>query len=295
MKLSKSLGDLYFLMISGGEPFIREDLPEILDIFIENNHPAAISIPTNGLLKEAILNQTQHVASSHKDVRFFISLPLDGFRETHDFLKGKEGMFDCSIETAQDLCRLRKKHPNISVNIVTTVSNANLREILPLFKFVKENLEVNKHNCHPVRGNVMDKNMRPPSGSEWMKLWRQLTPYKRFYLKKKQSRTYRFLFSWGSRKTAMITAQSLDGKKWPFPCHAGQSVGVLEPDGGVRLCELTEIIGNARDTDYDFKKVWFSRRAEELRKKIGTKECTRGCTHGCFLNTSFMSNPLNLI
>ncbi len=198
------------------------------------------------------------------------------------------------IKTIRDLCNLRNEHQNLFVNILTTVSNRNDKEIEPLFKFVKENLNIDRHFFHPITGNPMDKSITPLNGSDWIKLSYKLDTYKQYYVRKKLSKIAAFLFLLGVRCATKVTAQSLDGKKWPFDCRAGQNVGVLEPEGSIKLCVLTEKVGNVRDADYDFKKVWRTPEAMKIRERISARECTKGCTHGCFLNPSFMSSPLNL-
>jgi MoaA/NifB/PqqE/SkfB family radical SAM enzyme len=79
-----------------------------------------------------------------------------------------------------------------------------------------------------------------------------------------------------------VYSQVLKNKKWPFKCQAGNLIGVLDPNGDVRLCELTDVVGNVRSADHDFQKVWFSDPANEMRKKI--RDCA--CTHACFINPS---------
>lgn len=74
------------------------------------------------------------------------------------------------------------------------------------------------------------------------------------------------------------------GENGPFFCQAGNNIGVLEPDGGVRLCELTPVVGNVRETQYNFNKVWFSKRADSIRVKIKKDNCA--CTHACFIDAS---------
>lgn len=48
-KISETAGQFNRLWISGGEPTLREDLPEILELFYKNNHIKDVNIPTNGL------------------------------------------------------------------------------------------------------------------------------------------------------------------------------------------------------------------------------------------------------
>src|SRR5215475_7952629 len=42
------------LWLSGGEPFLREEPPEIVAMFANNNRIANVNLPTNGLLPEKI-------------------------------------------------------------------------------------------------------------------------------------------------------------------------------------------------------------------------------------------------
>lgn len=294
-KISLSIGKLNLLSISGGEPFLREDLPEILDIFIENNRLGQIAIPTNGLSTEVILDKMREIISRHRGVIFSISLALDGFRETNDFLRGKVGSFDAVIKTTRALCALRNDCPKLLIDIITTVSNKNYEETEPLFSFVKENLDVNMHIFHPLRGNPKDKSIEPPHGPDWLNLSNKLEAYKNYYLKKSLLRSVTFLSLLGGRSLAKVVARALDKEKWPFDCKGGKNIGVLEPEGSVRLCELTGKIGNVRDVGYDFKNVWSSVEAEKERKSIAMRECTKGCTHGCFLVPSFMSQPFNAV
>ena len=74
----------------------------------------------------------------------------------------------------------------------------------------------------------------------------------------------------------------LRGEGLPFQCQAGHYIGVIEPDAKVRLCELTPVIGDLREADFDFARVWDSDEANQLRQKL------IGCsyTHACFINAS---------
>jgi MoaA/NifB/PqqE/SkfB family radical SAM enzyme len=60
-KISENLGTLLWLAFSGGEIFLRLDLVEITRIFYENNRPAIILLPTNGLLTETIYERVEAI------------------------------------------------------------------------------------------------------------------------------------------------------------------------------------------------------------------------------------------
>ena len=60
-KISLGIGNFTNLLFSGGEPFLREDLPEIVDIFISQNQVKNISIPTNGINTNTRNRGTQYI------------------------------------------------------------------------------------------------------------------------------------------------------------------------------------------------------------------------------------------
>src|ERR1044071_8867084 len=51
-KVSRSMPRFTDLWLSGGEPTLRPDLSEIIDLFVANNGITRISFPTNGLQPE---------------------------------------------------------------------------------------------------------------------------------------------------------------------------------------------------------------------------------------------------
>ena len=66
-KISKSMGSFMKALFSGGEPFIREDLKDIVLLFARNNNLTHISITTNGQDKESIYKQTEYILSKLQD------------------------------------------------------------------------------------------------------------------------------------------------------------------------------------------------------------------------------------
>ena len=60
------------------------------------------------------------------------------------------------------------------------------------------------------------------------------------------------------------------------------------------LCELLidKQIGNVRDVDYDFNRLWHSPKADEMRRYVRDTRCF--CTYECFLTVNILFNPLVL-
>lgn len=291
-RISLSLNTLSRLLISGGEPFLRKDLPDICFIFYSQNHIKGINIPTNGSLTETVIHQSELMLKKCKGAEVTIGLSLDGLEETHDCLRQRPGSFKSVIKTLKGLSALKEHYPNLSLHIISVVSDKNVDEIAVLMKFLYYNFDIDSFGPNPLRGDPKDKTLLPPTRQEWDSLFKELSVYyKRLIAKKYNSLLLRRFYYAQRRYLDKITGNVLDGKPLPFSCKAGDNIAVLEPDGDVRLCELTDCIGNLRAADFNFKKVWFSPEAEIARRRI--KGCA--CTHGCFLSPGIALSPYHLL
>ncbi len=92
------MDDMIFFTPTGGEPFLRTDLPEIVKIFHGNNPVPNVGIPSNGSL-------TRRVVDGARDARIVpgdglhIDISIDGVKEDHDRFREFKGLFDRAIRT----------------------------------------------------------------------------------------------------------------------------------------------------------------------------------------------------
>ncbi len=291
-KVSFSLGRFSKLLLSGGEPFLRDDLPEICEIFCRKNGVNLIHLPTNGFYSDKISYYVDKILAKCPNTELILSLPLDGFAKTHDKIKGVQGSFEKVIKTTERLAPLREKFDNLTVNIISVVNNININEMIMLAEFIKNELSVDSHGPSPVRGKPYDQDLAAPSAKQWRDLSEQLMPFYSFWNKKRMSnKIFGSLVTNKMRYLYMVYSSVLEGRQLPFKCQAGNALAVLEPNGDVKLCELTKAVGNIRSTDYDLKKVLNSPNAQDMFEKI--KNCA--CTHACFLETSIKMDPAALL
>jgi hypothetical protein len=91
-----------------------------------------------------------------------------------------------------------------------------------------------------------------------------------------------------------IIAKTVRERRYQIPCYAGTLGGAMFSEGQVLPCELhiDKEIGNVRNFDYDFKKLWYSPKADEIRQYIRETKCF--CTYECFLTVNILFNPLVL-
>ena len=80
--------------------------------------------------------------------------------------------------------------------------------------------------------------------------------------------------------------------QYQTPCYSANISGVMYPEGQVYPCEILDKshqIGNIRDFDLDFRKLWLSQKAKEEVNFIRKTKCF--CTHECFNQVNILFNP----
>ena len=104
------LQDLLFIQLTGGEPFLRYDLPQIVEIVHHVIPSAMIWIPTNGLLPDEILESTRLMLNKINGSKLGITVSLDGEAETNDAQRGVIGGFKKAVKTIKNLSALKEEH-----------------------------------------------------------------------------------------------------------------------------------------------------------------------------------------
>lgn len=114
------------LLFSGGEPLMREDLPELAAYSVKKGIRAVIS--TNGTL---ISRQT---ARTLKDIGLsYVGISLDGMEEINDRFRGVKGAFQAAIEGIENC-----KAAGVKVGLRFTINKFNQAEIPNIFKLLEE-------------------------------------------------------------------------------------------------------------------------------------------------------------
>lgn len=293
-KISASLSDMSRVLVTGGEPYLRSDLPEICKIFHDQNRCKRFHIPTHGFNPDRITEMAERTLQNcpHSVINFGFS--IDGLQETHEAISQIPGSFAKVIETAKRVSRLSGRYSNMSVHVICVVSNQNYGEVLELARLLKEEVPLAGFLPTPLRGEPLNPSLRPPSREEWLELTNRLEAIIEHSREANLSFPLDRYFARSRRRYFdKITAEILETDQQPVPCTAGDTIGVMEPDGRIKLCELKLAfdVGNLRDAGYDFRKVWFSPEADRVREKV--KTCS--CYHGCFLTPSLYYSPLHLI
>jgi MoaA/NifB/PqqE/SkfB family radical SAM enzyme len=289
------MDDMLFFTPTGGEPFLRKDLAEIVKIFHRNNAALNVGIPTNGSLTERVVDTARSILTSCPDIDLHIDVSIDALGEEHDRIRGVPGLFDRAVHTFRELGQLEKHYSNFSACAEITVSAFNQNVLPELYEYLVKKVGANTVFTLLTRGAPRDPAAKDFDISKYEEFHRLLERDNKARL---LSGYYKMPFSdiLNAKRIVRprLIAKMVRERRCLIPCYAGSLGGAMFSRGQVLPCELLvdRVIGNVRDHDYDFKKIWFSEKANEERKRIRESKCF--CTYECFLTINILFNPLVL-
>jgi len=290
-KMAPTIGRLLWLALSGGEPFLREDLPELAALLYRHTGFKRFSIPTNGFATDRILGKVERMLPQIP-CDFGVTVSLDGIGADNDALKGVAGSFEAAAKTLDGLKSLQKRHPHLSVKVNTVVSRRNIGKIRSFGEYVLERFSPDYHAFELVRSQPADSLVQPPSVEEARTAYEDIRSVWAKYgqYEKNQSALVNFLAKGLYKYLHDVHLKSMAEEKQAIPCLAGKVTAVIYQDGQMGLCEMLPTIGSLRNANMDFMALWKSAAADQQRKMIRAGGCH--CTHTCFQFPSVLFNPL---
>lgn len=289
-KVSGSIGPLLWVLFSGGEVYLRDDIVDIVKTFYDNNHPAIITLPTNGLLPGKIKERTEEILEHCRKSVVAVKLSIDGIGEEHDALRGVEGNFDKVMATYEELSPLLDRYANFELGVNTVFCSANQDKIEDIIEFVRSLEKIKTHTLSMVRGDLEDESYKE------VDLGLYLRAIEKMDSDLKEGRASTYGFKGAKLKAAQDVLQrrliydTMREKKRIIPCYAGALNIVLTENGDVYPCELsTQRMGNIREHEYDIQRLLSSKEAKAVAKDIEGNNCY--CSHECYFMTNILFNP----
>ena len=142
---SPVLSELKELDVTGGEPFLRDDLPELLLGIGKLKatclpHLCSVAITTNGFLTAKILSDVSAVIGplEQAGVTLVFACGMDGVGETHDRIRNYPGGWAKLHATIKGLKELRTKHPTLVLGIKTTITRHNIDELDQICRYADD-------------------------------------------------------------------------------------------------------------------------------------------------------------
>lgn len=254
----KSLPRLKFINLTGGEPFIREDLAEIIEECYR--HTDRIVISTSGWFEDKVIE----IAKRFPNIGIRIS--IEGLSQKNDSLRGRNGGFDKGLRTLLTLKNMGLK----DIGFGCTVSNHNSNDMLSLYHLSRElGLEFataafhNSFYFHKDDNFISNKKEVSDNFAKLIKL----------QLKENHPK------SWFRAYFNMGLINYIEGGRRMLPCEAGTANFFIDPSGEVFPCNgleckyWKESMGNIRKNS--FNEIWLSDRAQKVRSLV--RSCPKNC------------------
>jgi MoaA/NifB/PqqE/SkfB family radical SAM enzyme len=283
-KLTAELGQIENLYLSGGEPFLRPEFAEIVELFLTRNGVKQVYVPTNGYFTERTEAALRKILKSKTLQLFACEISLDGMPEYHNRFRGNPKSFEKAMETYEMLSRLQVEDPRLRIHSISTATNENLEELRQLTDYLFANCpKMDHHNLAIIRGDRKNPSLGGPALDAYDTLYRHL---RETWAPREQGRFGGIidpLLNHTKRKT-------IDQQTQVVPCKAGRLSGVVHANGEISFCETHEPLGSLRKQS--FFDIWDSPRAKQLRDDIAAKKCF--CTNEIFMWPSIAFQPMHL-
>ncbi|MBE7559709.1 radical SAM protein [bacterium] len=284
--MAKSIPPLRSWNLTGGEPFLRADLPDLLADIETHNRPRKLQINTNALQTEKILPMVESMLERLRTT-VLLQVSIDGVGQTHEDMRNLPGCFPRVERTLQELVRLRDARPDrLELVGACVLSERNYREVDEIIAYIFDKMRV-VPTFDFVRGSGFSVWNLP----EHLQVHED-PPYYKLPPKEALPEVYEKIRAFNRRMGCAADYYIAHLKhqiemylteKPTIPCiSAGRSYAVVYSDGQVAACEFTRPFAHLRDYDGDLYRLWNSPEAEARRREI--TQCY--CTHACFLTTS---------
>ncbi len=263
LKLLESpiLSNLKELDITGGEPFLLDDIVELL-LGIATlkkshlNHLCSVALTTNGFLTAKVLKvvDTVIVPLEQAGVSLVFACGFDAVGDVHDRIRGVKGGWERLNATLQGLKLLREKHPSLVLGIKTTVTRHNIDELTKVCGYADENGLFTIISPYIITANRYDNIGKDDSLAFSMEDEQKL---KDFYSSPR--------FEWSYYRDELL--RYLDNGQMEKPCSAGFNYFFIRSTGEMYCCPIIDtLLGNVKEEPLE--QLISSAKAVRFRKNI---------------------------
>lgn len=251
----KKLPEMYFTNITGGEPFIRDDLKDIVRELLKKSDRIVIS--TNGFFTDRIVELCKEFP------QVGIRISIEGLEKTNNEIRGLDDGFNRGYTTLKKLVDMGMK----DVGFGMTVQDRNAADLVPLYNISDElGMEFATASLHNsfyfVESNniIKDRLMVAQNFEDLVNRLLDSNSPKKWFRAYFNHGLINYIFS----------------QKRLLPCDMSFDTFFIDPYGDVMPCNGTkekQVMGNLNRQSWE--ELWNSEQAEKVRSFV--RNCDRNC------------------
>lgn len=251
----RKLPEMYFTNITGGEPFIRDDLKDIVRELYKKSDRIVIS--TNGFFTDKIVDLCKEFP------QIGIRISIEGLEQTNNEIRGLEDGYNRGYTTLKKLVDMGMQ----DVGFGMTVQDRNAADLVPLYNISDElGMEFATASLHnsfyfvESHNIIKDRLMVAQNFEDLINRLLESNSPKKWFRAYFNHGLINYIFS----------------QKRLLPCDMSFDTFFIDPYGDVMPCNGTkekQVMGNLNEQSWD--EIWNSEQAEKVRKLV--RNCDRNC------------------
>ena len=251
----RKLPEMYFTNITGGEPFIRDDLKDIVRELYKKSDRIVIS--TNGFFTDKIVDLCKEFP------QIGIRISIEGLEQTNNEIRGLEDGYNRGYTTLKKLVDMGMQ----DVGFGMTVHDRNAADLVPLYNISDElGMEFATASLHnsfyfvESHNIIKDRLMVAQNFEDLINRLLESNSPKKWFRAYFNHGLINYIFS----------------QKRLLPCDMSFDTFFIDPYGDVMPCNGTkekQVMGNLNEQSWD--ELWNSEQAEKVRKFV--RNCDRNC------------------
>ncbi len=285
-------GSLFNVNLTGGEPFLRGDLWDLLRPLLDHTTVRAVVITTNGSFPERVAALLERFRAHRNGCLLKLSISIDEAGEQHDRLRGITGLFERALQTYR-IAEGCGDH-RVLADVAITVTPWNCDTVLGLHRGLRA-LGVLRCAAILMRkaGTVREIPRSEAVLAAHGRLAEAIRAVEAGIRPRWSAHALLERLKAGKNKVVRDLASPASGLQPAIGgCVAGSLFGVIGHSGEVYPCEVLGprwSFGNLRGHDWDFMALWGGKRATDTRARIASLRC--GCTYECAWSTTVTATP----
>jgi MoaA/NifB/PqqE/SkfB family radical SAM enzyme len=259
LKVLPQLKSLDVIKLTGGEPSLKEELPQLVKSIQDIIQPYLLQIITNGFLPDKVKSLVEFTGGRNLHIR----VSLDGWGKVHNTLRGRPDAFERAMETLNTLIALKQRYP-LSLGINYNVVEETLEDIPEVLAWCR------KAKINFIPGFPIKPFLRADGEPQRALLIKDKESFKRNFLKiYNSSQGFNSLENWILKNVTKRNFYALlnESENLRFKCLELKNLLYLLPQGNVVTCGVKQKpIGNLLQEPLE--KIWFSEKIIPFRREV---------------------------